>query len=582
MVSAYPKIETTKFNFISIKDQYFLGIAARTQKENEYINFFSQESDLISYVDVSKVGFTAPAVEIVFSFNDRKLFPYLSEKSIFTVSIGPSLEDQKQSTFNIISSDIKQEVEGKWLANIVGVYDVIPYYKAPKKKCYMNTSAEVTKQILQENFGHPVKARNVFRCKDYMCWIQPNESDYCFLHSVWLHSYVQDSIWLTAIDFEGVPHITNLRTQAKERAEILLTTGNTGGTRNAYVCLDSFDVSNRSTIQNSLGGYAQTRPIYNVDDARKTTAKKKESALLTDSNTLNKSSRIDAQASYSLQTSNVHSYYQTAPLNNRSFLNNLKCLQLDVSVEGEFVPVELLDYVVFKDAQADGQAQEDYSGTYMVGKLAHQIANKKIYTHITIWREAQNTIAASTPEEAISDTEVQVEAYQNKVDLLDELMTADVYSSIMQGYYKLEQKIFDAEDAARSKIAGTKAYKAYKLLDKKYQGLKSYITDVYTVSTSIINTLPFMDSVQEKLNSISIDTPIENIQSTVRSYLQMQKYTSELNSKITDKITSNAVYSGYIDVKSKLNQMTYTITQLQDLKVIGDLNEYIGTEGQGQ
>lgn len=576
MVSAYPKIETTKFNFVSIQGQYFLAIAARTPDSNKVVNFLSHEADLISYVDVVRCGFRLPAVEIIFSFSDKNLFSYLSEKSIFTVSIGKDLDSQIQSTFNIISSNVKQEVEGKWLARIVGIYDTLPYLKTKKKRVLSNYSSEVAKEILQENLGKPVKCSNTFKSKDFMYWIQPNETDYMFLHTLWLHSYIPDSIWLTAIDFEGTPYITDLRRQAKNQPDIMLTTGDSSAS-NVYTILDSFDVNNNSAAYNSLGGYATSKPIYNLDESRRITAQKKENVLLSNSNSFNKSSEGATESSYAIQNSNVHSNFQSAPLNNRSFINNLKSFQLDVTAEGKFVPVKILDYVVLKDAQPNGQAQEDYSGIYLVGKIAHQIANKRIYTHITLWRECQNTIISAKPEEIVKDSEIVVSNYQEKVDSIDTLITPDIYASLMQGYAKLDEKLYQIENSIRTKISDTQVYKAFKELDKKYSSLKSYISELYFISSTITENIPAMDELQNKLNSISVDTPLSEVNSLVSKYLDYRKYTAELESKISDKINSNGVYNGYLDVKSKLGQMDYTISQLQSVGYIGDLNEYFET-----
>ena len=245
--------------------------------------------------------------------------------------------------------------------------------------------------------------------------------------------------------------------------------------------------------------------------------------------------------------------------------------------EGKFVPVKILDYVVLKDAQPNGQAQEDYSGIYLVGKIAHQITNKRIYTHITLWRECQNTIVSAKPEEIVKDSEVIVSNYQEKVDSIDTLITPDIYASLMQGYAKLDEKLYQIENSIKTKISDTKVYKAFKELDKKYSDLKSYISELYSISSVITENIPLMDELQDKLNSISMDTPLSEINSLVSKYLDYRKYTADLESKISDKINSNGVYNGYLDVKSKLGQMDYTISQLQSVGYIGDLNEYFKT-----
>ena len=574
MPTTQVKIDTSNFKFVEIKDQYILGIAVRTDSSGKYINFFSQEADLISYVDVSRVGFELPAVEIIFTFSDRKLLPYLSEKNIFVVSIGKDLDSQVQSTFNIITSDINQKAEGKWAARIVGIYDRISYAKIPKKKVYANYSSEIAKQILQESLGRPIKSNTEVRSKDSMFWLQSRISNYAFLYHLWLHSYTPNSIWLTAIDFEGQPRITDLRKQAKIQPKIMLTTGSTRSS-NTYPILENFDVINNSSISNNFGGYDKTRPIYNLDDAKKSTIQKKEAVLLSESDVFNKNSNIETEASYALQNSNVHANYQIAPLNNKSMFLSLKAFQLDVTCEGEFVPVNLLDYIVMKDVQPNGQAQEDYSGIYMVGKIAHQIANKRIYTHITLWREAQNVIASPTIADKAKVPESKIDNLLSKIDNSTELMNIDSYIDIMAQYNNINPEIAKFESKIEDALSDTAVYKAYKELDKKYRQLRSYISEVYGVSSILSSIFPFMEDISSQINKITAQTPIDEIRSAVRGYLNIQSYMGELDSKIVDKINSNAVYSKYLDAKGEYNKMTSSIRALQGLGIIGDLDEYI-------
>lgn len=574
-------VDTSNFKFVQVNGQYRLGIAVRTESGNKYINFFSKEEDLISYVDVSYTGFDLPAVEIIFSFSDKNLVPYLCEKAIFVVSIGADMDSQIQSTFNIVTADVQQKVKGKWNARIVGIYDRLQYIKNPKKQVYGQYSCEVAKQILQESLGKPVKCKVDVRSKDHMFWLQSNMSNYRFLYELWQHQYIPDSIWLTAIDFEGQPIMTDLRKQAKSQPKVMLTTGNTT-TDNTYSILDAFDVRSNSGITNNFGGYAKTKPIHNMDEARTTTAQKKEKVLLAETDSFNRAYNVETEAPYALQTSNVHMYYQSAPLTNKSMYLSLKAFQLDVTVEGKFVPVELLDYVMLKDIQPNGQAQEDYSGLYMVGKIAHQIANKKIYTHITVWRESQNVLAAPTPAVKAEATETKIDNMQKEIDSGTELMTKEEYVKKLKQYADLNQQIEDFKSKMKDKISDTTVYKKYKDMEKKYREMRNYLTDVYTTSSLLSELFPFMDVVTEKLADITAETPLEDVQSAIRKYVDVQKYVSLLDSKVTDKINSNAVYTNYISAKGEYNRMTSTIRELQSTGIIGDINEYLESEGEEQ
>lgn len=574
MVVTLNKIDTSNFKFIEVKDQYMLGMAVKTSSSNKYINFFSQESDLISYVDVSYPGFMLPAVEVIFSFSDRQLFPYLSEKNVFVISIGKDLNSQIQSTFNIITSNINQKAEGKWTARIVGIYDKLAYMKMPKKAVYANTSSEVAKQVFQEELGVPVKAKVDVRSKDNMFWLRPNQSSYAFLHNLWMHSYIPNSMWFSAISFEGKPIITDLRKQAKDQPKVMLTTGPSNKSSNVYSVLDNFDVNDNSSLNNSFGGYDKYKPIYNLDEARKNTLQRKESVLLASTDEFNKALGIETEASYTIQNSNVHQNYYASELNNKNMLLTLKSFQIEVTAEGEFVPVELLDYVVFKDIQPDRQAQEDYSGIYLVGKIAHQIANKKVYTHITLWRESQNHLASASKADQAQSTDKKMDNVENEINTMNDLMTPETYNMYMNKCETLRQQIEDYKLKVQDAISDSEVYKAYKALNNKYRSLMNYVYTVSAISTSLTTLFPFMNEVTNKINSITIDTPFDEVNATVRQYLNVQKYIGDIETKITDKVNSNAIYSNYLSAKSEYNQMTSTIRSLQSMGIIGDLDEY--------
>lgn len=579
MVSTQSTIDTSNFKFIQVKDQYFLAVAVRTATSGKYINFFSQEEDLVSYVDVSYSGFDLPAVEIVFGTSDESLIPYLTEKSVFVVSVGKDMNTQVQSTFNIVAKDIVQKTTGKWAIRIVGVYDKLDFVKKPVRKVWAKTSSEAAKEILQSSLGKAVKTKTDVRSKDKMFWIQSKQSNQEFLYDLWIHSYIPDSLWYTAITFEGQPIITDLRKQAKSTPKIMLTTGNSSGS-NTYTILDNFTVKDNSMLNNNIGGYTKTRKSYNLDEARKTELVKKDSVILSDSNTFNRATGIETEGNYVLQNENMHEYYHTASLSNRGLFLGLKSFQLDVSVEGKFLPVELLDYVVVKDVQSNTQAQGDYSGSYMVGKIAHQIGNKKVYTHLSLWRESQNKIAAASVTDKAKETESKVEQLENKINTMQEEMTSAIYDQINDKYNALQEKLNKVQKSIDKSVTDSEAYKAYKSLQDKYRKLQSYMTDVYTITTLLNDFVPGMDAIQDSLNEITADMPQLEIASRVRKYLNIQQYMNTATNKITDKINSNSVYTKYTEATSKYNQMTSRINTLQNLGIIGDLSEYIESKGE--
>lgn len=572
-------IDTSNFKYITVKGQYVLAIAVKTSSSGKIINFFDHEDDLISYVDVSKVGFDLPAIEVIFEFSDPELLPYLVEKAVFIVSIGKDIDSAIQSTFNIVTQNVKQQSAGKWSARIVGIYDAVPYLKTQKRQFFDQTSVDVTKDLLQKNLGKSVKELTAVKSRDQMCWWQPNQDDYHFLMDVWLHSYVQNSIYLTAIDFEGTPYITDLRKQAAKMPSITLSTGSTTD-ENVYGVLDNFDVISNSSVSNNFGGYVKSKPISNMDTGIKSTLKKKETVILSESDDFNRASDIETEAPYSLQTANVHENYNICPMNNRSLFLSMKSYVIEVTIPEKHIPAKLLEYVMFKDSQENGQAQEDYSGIYMVGKIAHQIGDKKFYTHLTLWREAPNKIASPSKAEKGKAVANKMDDFQNQIDSITD-MTSDTYHNIMKKYDEMKQKIIDYQDQVAGSVSNSEVGQMYKKLDQKYRDLKNYINNLYATTMTIMDMIPGTQDLQDKISNITIRTPESEIKSSINKYLDLQKYVNETEAKLGNSINSTAAMREFRTIKTSYNRMSSDIRTLQELGIIGDLNEYRSTNGEG-
>jgi hypothetical protein len=378
---------------------------------------------------------------------------------------------------------------------------------------------------------------------------------------------------LSAIDFDGRPRITDLRKQAKKQPEIMLTTGNASAS-NTYSILDRFDTNDNSSISNNFGGYTQSKPIYDLERSRTVTAQKKESVILSESDTFNKAANVQTEAPYTMQTSNVHENFYSCAMHNISTYLSIKAFQLDVSAEGTFIPVHNLDYVVLKDVQSDGQAQQDYSGIYMVGKIAHQIADKKIYTHITLWRECSNTVALASLSDRAEGTSTKITNLNSTIDQSSDLMDADSYENTMTSLSKL-QKDADRLKNKAEKYSDSNALKAYKNLNKQYEQLKSYTNQVFYASSVLADVFPIAEKTQENLESIVTNTPYETIRRTIRDYLNIQAKITTIEEKINSGVQSNGVYDNLSELKTKCNRLNQKVQELQSLGLIGkDLNEY--------
>lgn len=571
-------IDTSKFQFIGVENQYVLAIAVKNEKDNEYINFFNQESDLISYLDVSRVGFELPAVEIVFGFSDPKLLGCLNERNTFIVAIGPNKNDLIQSSFNIITSDVKQKAAGKWLARIVGIYDKVAYLKNQKRRTHVGSSCEIAQKILEEALNEKVRflTENV-KSRDPMIWLQSKESDYRFLYRLWLHSSIPNSIWLTAVDFTGIPFMTDLRKQAKNKPIYTLTTGNSTDPY-TFSVLDAFDISDNSSAYNNFGGYQQVKKTYDMDQSRTSTSRKVETVVLSNSDSFNRISDVGIEGRYNIKTSNVYSGFYAAPMHNKSLLLALKSFQLGVSSEGKFLPAKLLDFVMFKDVQPDGQADGSFSGAYLVGKIAHQIVNKKIYTHIDLWRESTNSLRDAIGSRTdLLDTKMN--SIRSQVDASQGLMNADSYNRSLAECEKIREKADRLRrQVEREGITG-KAYRTYKELDSQYKKTKNYLSNIYGLSTILTNALPESSRLEEELLMVTEHTEAEKVQSLMRRYLNLQEQVDKVNLQLNEDVNSTSVYENTIQLRSNTNRINSIVEQLRTSGIIGDPNEYDEFDG---
>lgn len=395
------KTDSSNFKLVGTEGQYIFGIALETSgpagsSKSPYINFLSRAQDLLSACLVSRVGFEVPEIELIFKFSDQKLIPYLNERASFVVSVGKDTNNLYMDTYTMLKVSYEETGQGAYVAHLVGISGDPAYAKQPRRRAAFKTSVEMAENLLVSALGAKVEVDPDLRAYDHMLWVQPNMSDYKFLYEIWKHSYLKQSMWLPAINFERKPKIVDLRKQAGKIDLNKLPTITTGivpkGARNMYSCLPQFEILADTAVSNNFGGYAKQRQVFDVDKAFSSMATRSTVAFLSGADLPNQAAGIATNAATTLISSNVHVNYSIAEMNNKARLMHLKSQQLDISLEGFYKNLNNLDYIIFKDAMSKGEAQKDYSGLYMIGKKAIQIVDNKIYTHLTIWREAQNEL----------------------------------------------------------------------------------------------------------------------------------------------------------------------------------------------
>ena len=262
------------------------------------------------------------------------------------------------------------------------------------KASYPNSTTDKLASTIAQKYGLTFKS-NAGTMNDMMTYYQPGMSDYKFLYTEWLHSYLADndivvpaitskseltynSVTKMVSEFDATKDVVFVDYAPEEKNEIQVD-ANTG-------------LESNTTMSNMFGNYMKERDIFDQDLGVLTSIKvENNTPLISESKTTSVDESISRSSGFFVQSTNVHKNYYKQEL-----VNTQKFFSLQASKQWVSAPNSLVQkaypgsLAMFMTKKANGQVNDQTSGLYLVSKRVVSIKNRKVHTNFLLTRENMN------------------------------------------------------------------------------------------------------------------------------------------------------------------------------------------------
>jgi len=368
--------------------------------ENQYLFKFSiadkhdfiQEGDLTLFKIVEEAGNTLPKFELIFSTQDEKVFGCLNEGNVLKISYGKDKNDLIDSSLIIASSNGARSGQKKRQIRLVGLLAKTGYISDTKKKITDKISGiEALKETVEPYFKTDF---NIEKSNDSQYWIQPNTTDKMFVNDCWLHSNLNKSFPVCGITMDGIFILKDLKKDLKNKFKWRFIS--TPSASNDIRYDEDFGIDINSGFLNNLIGYGREKLIYNFEEGTEEYKVEEMTSILALTKKLGRrKDAINRFSSIGIHNENKHENYENTYLKNLTHLAMFGSLKISVSFQNNFVPIKILDSVMFKDDDVNennNASSEYHSGLYYVGLVARILQHKQFVTTVHLGRESLNQL----------------------------------------------------------------------------------------------------------------------------------------------------------------------------------------------
>ena len=371
-----------------IEGQYKMAVTIGNRED------FLTEDKFTSFILIENIGLSLPYFELCFDCVYPDLLQYFNEKQAFTIQIGTSTKDLKPIELVIKKPIIVPKSADCSAVTLRGFANMLGYLENEVKAVYEQvTSLQLAQQIAGKH-GLTFKS-NLSATNDLMTYYQPGFTDYKFLYTEWLHSYLADndivvpaitskseltykSVTKMVSEFDATKDVVFVDYAPEEKNEIQVD-ANTG-------------LESNTTMSNMFGNYMKERDIFDQDLGVLTSIKvENNTPLISESKTTSVDESISRSSGFFVQSTNVHKNYYKQEL-----VNTQKFFSLQASKQWVSAPNSLVQkaypgsLAMFMTKKANGQVNDQTSGLYLVSKRVVSIKNRKVHTNFLLTRENMN------------------------------------------------------------------------------------------------------------------------------------------------------------------------------------------------
>lgn len=352
------------------------------------------EEELQLFTLIEEAGNVLPTFQLIFNTLREDIFQVLHEGQILETTFGRNSNALVTAPLSPTRMQTGKSGEFKRQIILTGVYGALDYLSSSKMMITTEKSGvAAVKDVVSKHFK-PIF--NVDVSQDKQKWIQPQQTDKKFVNEVWLHSYIEGSFIACGISSDGKFILKDIKKDLKQPYAWKFTNDIKDPNKDLTYDPDPFIETNTGFI-NNFTGYGRERIVYNLEDDDQLSVLETVDPVIAMTKQLAKSDAVSKRfAASGMQNENVHSNYWKAYHRNMSHLTAFGNVKLTLSFHGVFIPIRVLDQVMFLDdditSQGKSRSSEFNSGVYYVAKVSRTIANRQFVTTVVLCRESLNQI----------------------------------------------------------------------------------------------------------------------------------------------------------------------------------------------
>jgi len=354
---------------------------------------FIREEDLHNFRLIEDAGNVLPSFQIGFDTDNENILGLLNETNKFEVSFGKDLKDDYiTAPLSVATKSSNKKGNSKLEITAGGLYSALPYIQDSRQSISGKKSAiEVIKEKVTPHFSFP--DINVQKSLDSQIWIQPNTSDKKFINELWLHADLGTSFPAIGITSGGEFLIKDM---VKEGTKPFLWKFTHNPKKATDLQYDGdYSVNDQTGFINSWVGYGREKTVYDIESGAVAQICEISEPVVALTNKLARLAEIEKRfTSTGVSNENTHANYWKSALHNLTNLASLSASAITLSFQNQFVPIKLLDQVMFTDEDVGNNSQSSAltSGLYFVSKVSRNLGNRQFSTVVILTRESLNEI----------------------------------------------------------------------------------------------------------------------------------------------------------------------------------------------
>ena len=341
-------------------------------------------------VVVESAGGAFPMLKATLRTDSGDLISRVSEDQPMAVAMGDDDRYTLASGFIKQGHQLAKTGDGYWMLQVRGIHSALEGWSESRAEISAEMSGVERILEVADRIGWGSDSGDLTTSEDRQRWVQYGCPDKVHVNEVWMHCDLPGSFPAMAHTLAQGMHfrLYDIKAELAKDAKWTFSAEGEDGEDSVIPYHMLTAVENRSGVMNALGARGQSMAEYELDTGADALIESGPAGLITGRTDV--LDRFDSVSNRRRARSrNVHERYWDAYLHNRTQLSLHSTSTMTLSWRGNFQEVHPLDVceVVDSDVGGRGQQRTNYSGRYIVSRVARSFRDNTFSTTATMVRE---------------------------------------------------------------------------------------------------------------------------------------------------------------------------------------------------